>query len=402
MAEKQLTQQELMAMKKPQLVELATKLHIPTRGLKKIQLQSAILGQVPEKGQQPSDGDGDTPSTAKAQLIRPPIMEQTAPRFQQPLRLPGPLPPAIRPQGPTPPRVSPPCFGPSPPQPGMDWHLRLELQRLQWEAAEREKRERLQIECAEREKQREYEFQIARMQAEQRDKELAAREKELAAQTEAARLQAEQRDKDTRLQAELRRQELALQAEQRQQQIALEAEQRQKELAMQIELERVRAATEQTGSQAQTQRPIQFRVQEAAKLLPKLANEQEIETYIITFEKIAGVVNKWPEEHWPAILQTQLRGKALKVFAEMSDSECTDFETLKARILEAYELCPEHYRKKFRSLTKQTNESYADFAFKLTNSFRRWLEGLKAFEDIEKLRQTILMEQFWKHCSPRS
>jgi len=368
MAEKQLTQQELMAMKKPQLVELATKLHIPTKGLKKIQLLTAILGQVPEKGQQPSDGDGDTPSTAKAQLIRPPIMEQTAPRFQQPLRLPGPLPPAIRPQGPTPPRVPPPCFGPSPPQPGMDWHLRLELQRLQWEAAEREKRERLQMECAEREKQREYEFQIAR-------------------------LQAEQRDKDTRLQAELRRQELALQAEQRQQQIALEAEQRQKELAMQIELERVRAATEQTGSQAQTQRPIQFRVQEAAKLLPKLANEQEIETYIITFEKIAGV-NKWPEEHWPAILQTQLRGKALKVFAEMSDSECTDFETLKARILEAYELCPEHYRKKFRSLTKQTNESYADFAFKLTNSFKRWLEGLKAFEDIEKLKQTILMEQF--------
>jgi len=81
-------------------------------------------------------------------------------------------------------------------------------------------------------------------------------------------------------------------------------------------------------------------------------------------------------------LANAITGKALKVFAEMSDSECTDFDTLKAKILGAYELCPEHYRKKFRSLTKHTNESYADFAFKLTNSFKRWLEGLKAFEDI--------------------
>ena len=33
----------------------------------------------------------------------------------------------------------------------------------------------------------------------------------------------------------------------------------------------------------------QFRVQEAAKLLPQLVNEQDIESYIISFEKIAEV-----------------------------------------------------------------------------------------------------------------
>jgi len=56
-----------------------------------------------------------------------------------------------------------------------------------------------------------------------------------------------------------------------------------------------------------------FRVETAAKLLPKLASEQGLEVYLITFRKIASL-NNWPKEHWSAILQTQLKGKALRVF----------------------------------------------------------------------------------------
>lgn len=136
-----------------------------------------------------------------------------------------------------------------------------------------------------------------------------------------------------------------------------------------------------------------FKADTAAKLLPKLVSEQETETFLITFEKIANL-NKWPKENWAAVLQTQLKGKGLKVFSELSLKECGDYEILKKAILTAYELCPEVYRKRFRSYQKSTTETHADFAFRLTQSFKRWLNGVKTWDDVELLRETFLMEQF--------
>jgi hypothetical protein len=137
----------------------------------------------------------------------------------------------------------------------------------------------------------------------------------------------------------------------------------------------------------------QFRVDSAAKLLPKLVSEQETETFLITFEKIANL-NKWPKENWAAVLQTQIKGKGLKVFSELSLEECKDYEKLKKAILTAYELCPEVYRKRFRASRKLSTETHADFAFKLTQSFKRWLIGVKSWDDLELLKETFLKEQF--------
>ena len=67
---------------------------------------------------------------------------------------------------------------------------------------------------------------------------------------------------------------------------------------------------------------------------------------------------------------------------------------LQTALLAAYELSPEHYRKKFRDLKKGDSESHTDFEFKMQNFFKRWLQSLGTYDDIERLRQTMLMEQF--------
>ena len=112
-----------------------------------------------------------------------------------------------------------------------------------------------------------------------------------------------------------------------------------------------------------------FKVEVAAKLLPKLGADHELEVYLITFQKIAKL-NNWPKEYWPAILQTQLKGKAFRIFAELPDDTIKDFDRLQAALLAAYELSPEHYRKKFRDLKKGDSESHTDFAFKMQNFFK--------------------------------
>ena len=49
-----------------------------------------------------------------------------------------------------------------------------------------------------------------------------------------------------------------------------------------------------------------FCVVDAAHLVPKC----DVENYLHSFERIC-ILNAWPEDEWPAILQSQLTGKAL-------------------------------------------------------------------------------------------
>ena len=74
-------------------------------------------------------------------------------------------------------------------------------------------------------------------------------------------------------------------------------------------------------------RPPPFRVEAAVKLVPKFS-ETDVETFLLSFEKVAELKN-FPPEKYAAILQAHLTGKALKVFTELSVEECRDYPTLK-------------------------------------------------------------------------
>ena len=100
-----------------------------------------------------------------------------------------------------------------------------------------------------------------------------------------------------------------------------------------------------------------FRVEAAVKLVPKFF-ESDVETFLISFEKVAEL-NNFPPEKYAAILQAHLTGKALKVFTELSVEECRDYPILKAALLQAYSVVPEVYRKRFRSLNKLYTETSA-------------------------------------------
>ena len=130
----------------------------------------------------------------------------------------------------------------------------------------------------------------------------------------------------------------------------------------------------------------------AVKLVPKFS-ESDVETFLLSFEKVAEL-NNFPPEKYAAILQAHLTGKALKVFTELSVEECRDYPTLKAALLQAYSVVPEIYRKRFRSLNKLYTETYSEYAFRLSTQFTRWLESEGAYSDIELLRDLMQREQF--------
>ena len=82
-----------------------------------------------------------------------------------------------------------------------------------------------------------------------------------------------------------------------------------------------------------------------------LCFERLRESYFGAFERIAVALN-WPKDVWAILLQCKLTGKAQEVCAFLSTEDSLVYETVKSAILRAYELVPEAYRQRFRSLGK--------------------------------------------------
>ena len=61
-----------------------------------------------------------------------------------------------------------------------------------------------------------------------------------------------------------------------------------------------------------------FKLENAIKLLPKF-NEQNVEDYLIGFEKVAEI-NNWPQNSCASVLHAMLVGKG-KLFAELSTED---------------------------------------------------------------------------------
>ncbi len=86
-------------------------------------------------------------------------------------------------------------------------------------------------------------------------------------------------------------------------------------------------------------------------------------------------------------------GKTRDVFCALSISQCRDYEFVKERILQAYELVPEAYRQRFRNLVKQDGKTYVEFAREKETAYDRWLLSMRV-SDFEKLCQLMLVEEF--------
>lgn len=110
------------------------------------------------------------------------------------------------------------------------------------------------------------------------------------------------------------------------------------------------------------------------------------------FERIAEA-RGWPSKERTLLLQCVLTGRAQEVYSALSLSDCQDYDTVKAAVLKAYELVPEAYRQKFRTLSKGVNEAHVEFARELTTAFNRWCMASEV-TTFEELSNLIVLEQF--------
>ncbi|XP_059841623.1 uncharacterized protein LOC132402688 [Hypanus sabinus] len=81
----------------------------------------------------------------------------------------------------------------------------------------------------------------------------------------------------------------------------------------------------------------------------------------------------------------------------MEEEEEESYDKVKAAILRTYELVPEAYRQKFRSLKKAGNQTYTEFAYEKGVLLDRWCTAEIVEEDFWCLGELVLIEEF-KSC----
>ena len=87
--------------------------------------------------------------------------------------------------------------------------------------------------------------------------------------------------------------------------------------------------------------------------LCKLTDEDDIEAYLTTFERMMEAY-EIPKERWVFKLAPQLMGKGQQAYSAMSSEDATDYELVNlTSILRRYNINEETYRQRFRAAKRK-------------------------------------------------
>lgn len=195
----------------------------------------------------------------------------------------------------------------------------------------------------------------------------------------------------------------------------------QKELEIQLELEKMKFKTEQTklelehyklnlikegklndnsgrDSVGSSETFSRCDVSTKLRLMPKF-NEKDLDTFFPLFERVAGTC-EWPDTERTLLLQCVFTGKAQEAYSALSSEDSKVYGKVKAAVLKAFELVPEAYRQRFRSLRKREHQTHVEFVRDMVLQFNRWCSASEV-DTFQQLCDLVALEQF-KNCVPET
>ncbi|XP_026065997.1 uncharacterized protein LOC113048415 isoform X2 [Carassius auratus] len=131
--------------------------------------------------------------------------------------------------------------------------------------------------------------------------------------------------------------------------------------------------------------------------LEKLSDSDDIEHFLITFERIAAACC-WPKADWAFRLIPLLTGKARAAYVLMDIDDSLDYDCVKSAILRKYDISSETYRQRFRSLEVESSESPNELYARLKELYGKWIRPKG--KTIEEIGEIIILEQYLRMLSP--
>nr|XP_033790762.1 uncharacterized protein LOC117355817 [Geotrypetes seraphini]XP_033790763.1 uncharacterized protein LOC117355817 [Geotrypetes seraphini] len=124
--------------------------------------------------------------------------------------------------------------------------------------------------------------------------------------------------------------------------------------------------------------------------LHKITPDDEPDDFLSAFERTANAAG-WPQEQWAARLLPCLAGETLAAFQTLNPDLASNYQNVKAHILDYLGYTHEHYRQKFRSAKMGDYERPKALVQRLTKMAERWLQPCLA--DPRALFAEIIKEQ---------
>ncbi|KAK7889577.1 hypothetical protein WMY93_025137 [Mugilogobius chulae] len=136
--------------------------------------------------------------------------------------------------------------------------------------------------------------------------------------------------------------------------------------------------------------PPEWRPYSMEPKIPPYQSGEDIENYLLRFERIARTW-KWPEEEWACRLVPLLTGRALEAYSAMDEERAHCYEDLKEALLAKFDISPETYRMQFRSNSLPPGESPTETYHRLRGLYRRWIRPEDHSK--EEIGEAIIKEQ---------
>uniref|UniRef100_A0A6B0VBN8 Putative tick transposon n=1 Tax=Ixodes ricinus TaxID=34613 RepID=A0A6B0VBN8_IXORI len=177
----------------------------------------------------------------------------------------------------------------------------------------------------------------------------------------------------------------------------LKAEKEEEATRATLELEKLRLEVELRKTTVGSGHQVAGRhdLYDMTKLIQTYKVEQDMGLYLVNFERACEKA-RFAQDSWPRRLLSVLPCEAAEVIARLSADDADDYAKVKSSLLKRYRLSAEAFRQKFRSATKRSDASYAEFAYELRCYLIEWMKGADSYESKEKMLETIALEQFYK------
>ena len=105
-----------------------------------------------------------------------------------------------------------------------------------------------------------------------------------------------------------------------------------------------------------------------AKLPAFIDEKYELDSYLLRFECYTENAN-WEKNMWAIKLSVLLTGRARDRYTRMSDGNANDYDKLKKSLLTRYSFTKDGYRKRFREVKAETQETPDRFVIHLTENY---------------------------------
>ncbi|KAG5267118.1 hypothetical protein AALO_G00218190 [Alosa alosa] len=125
--------------------------------------------------------------------------------------------------------------------------------------------------------------------------------------------------------------------------------------------------------------------------LQRYVEGEDIEHFLTAFEQIASA-SGCPRAEWAMHLVPLLTGKAKAAYIAMDFDETMDYDKVRMAILDKFEINPETYRQRFRSLEVQLDETPKELYTRLKELYEKWV--CPKARSKEEIGELLVLEQF--------